>query len=280
MIDKLISRLVISLYLLLPKSVVAFLGSSRSLKTVRDLILRKNGYARTVISHVQWLPDTSFKFMSNARVASKVRVKPVEGRLLRCSIDLLKKFRQSDSSNVIIDIGASYGYLSLVWAHTVAKQGQVYSFEVNPHVFECLNYNVQSNHCKNRISVINQPVFSSSIPIPISDGPSASNLKEGKSDFHNLRQAVSVDDFVKANQINRVDLIKIDVDGPDYEVLIGAERVLHEFKPIVIIEFTGDQRIPEWLKLQGYNLFDLGMQPFATQQGINLVCIPETIRVI
>jgi hypothetical protein len=47
---------------------------------------------------------------------------------------------------------------------------------------------------------------------------------------------VSLDDFCKKNEVSRLDFIKIDTDGYEYEVLKGARQAITEFKPAVIFE--------------------------------------------
>ena len=50
--------------------------------------------------------------------------------------------------------------------------------------------------------------------------------------------AVSLDDLVKEQGWDRVDLIKIDVDGPELDVLLGASKTLRQHRPRVVMEFS------------------------------------------
>jgi hypothetical protein len=47
---------------------------------------------------------------------------------------------------------------------------------------------------------------------------------------------VSLDDFVVQNKFTRVDFIKIDTDGHEFEVLAGAKEMIKKFKPVMIFE--------------------------------------------
>lgn len=48
---------------------------------------------------------------------------------------------------------------------------------------------------------------------------------------------ISIDDFVGAEQLNRLDLLKIDVEGFDVDVLAGATESIKRFRPIILFEY-------------------------------------------
>jgi Methyltransferase FkbM domain len=68
-------------------------------------------------------------------------------------------------------------------------------------------------------------------------------------------------DSILVNE-KRVDLIKIDVQGHEYEVLTGAKDVLTSFKPLVLIEIDNRKssfeaaRIWKLLTSYGYEFYD------------------------
>ena len=75
----------------------------------------------------------NFKFNASIQIASKARHSGIESKLLLNSISL---FGSHASSLTILDIGANFGYLSLVWSQSLCKDGgHVYSFEPNINVF-------------------------------------------------------------------------------------------------------------------------------------------------
>jgi FkbM family methyltransferase len=71
----------------------------------------------------------------------------------------------------------------------------------------------------------------------------------------------TIDEFVASEQMARLDLIKIDVDGYDFEVLQGAEATLALFNPWVVVELNwmletrGSSRgeVLAWMANRGYN---------------------------
>lgn len=70
----------------------------------------------------------------------------------------------------------------------------------------------------------------------------------------------TVDDFVEAEKLARVDCLKIDVDSFDFEVLQGSVATLRRFNPWLIVELNhalsrrGQNNLEalEWLTAQGY----------------------------
>ena len=49
---------------------------------------------------------------------------------------------------------------------------------------------------------------------------------------------ISIDNFVKKKNIKKIDFIKIDVEGHEYNVLQGAIKTINKFRPIIIFEFN------------------------------------------
>jgi hypothetical protein len=77
---------------------------------------------------------------------------------------------------------------------------------------------------------------------------------------------ISLDEFVLKNHLTRINLIKIDTDGLEYEILKGAKTVIVNFRPIIIFEITlytlqekgiAFDFIYDYFNQLGYRLFDL-----------------------
>ena len=48
-------------------------------------------------------------------------------------------------------------------------------------------------------------------------------------------ECTSIDHYIKTNNINKIDLLKIDVDGADFDVLMGAKNLLSSDNPLFVI---------------------------------------------
>ena len=53
---------------------------------------------------------------------------------------------------VAFDLGANIGYITLILADLVGKNGQVYAVEPSPRNFEILTKNIELNNCADRVS--------------------------------------------------------------------------------------------------------------------------------
>jgi FkbM family methyltransferase len=144
-----------------------------------------------------------------------------------------------------IDVGANIGFYSGVVAATVPS-ARVCSFEPNPETAKCIEA-----HC--RINGLdNVRVYG----LALADKPERRRLQDvgdgepGKFTIRDVQESKGgydvevavLDDIVVRDDIQQVDLMKIDVEGFEPEVVIGAERTLRRDKPHVCFEYT-----PAWL---------------------------------
>ena len=153
-----------------------------------------------------------FQFAAPYRTWMRARQRGIENRISR----LLLSHCQEGS--VGIDVGANCGYLSLVMSMAVALPGRVLSFEADPAYYDVLQRNIRSNGLQNVCSAFRAYVGTES--------------GEGK---------VTLDEMARRLALTRVDALKIDVDGGDYDVLRGAEDMLKRFRPLVVVEMTANQ---------------------------------------
>jgi FkbM family methyltransferase len=166
----------------------------------------------------------------------------------------------------VADVGANAGMVTLPVSKLVGQTGMVYSFEPIPETFDKLKSNVSVN------SLANVELY------PFALGERSCLGEAGFEDTGNSGTTAilpgkdgtgiriePLDDLYLAGKIKRLDLIKIDVEGFEYNVLLGAAKVIEQFKPILFIEFNTAliQRIGndpaclvKMLYDWGYRLFD------------------------
>jgi len=158
--------------------------------------------------------------------------------------------------DTFIDIGAHYGYFSLLASTIIGDCGEVHSFEPTPSTFEILSSNTR---CKKNININNLAVFSKSCDIWIKDyGVENSALnsvvleKNGKNNIIKKR-AITLDEYVIDKNI-QPNFIKIDAEGAEYDILKGAVRVIEVYNPLITLEMGGpnSENCLNFLIIRGY----------------------------
>ncbi len=139
-----------------------------------------------------------------------------------------------------IDVGANVGLYSCVMANHVGFNGSVIAFEPMPECLDQLHSNVKLNKLQN---VTIHPVALSNqigeidlyVPPKHPGGPSGATQVWNPGDWKTAGSASSTKlDAVFHN--DRLDFIKIDVQGHEIKVLEGAQKVIQQFHPLVLCE--------------------------------------------
>jgi len=148
--------------------------------------------------------------------------------------------------SVIFDIGANVGYFSLIAGKT-NKNNRVYSFEPVSRTFERATTNINLNKLTNIFlhkKIISNSTELASINIGNDSNWGMSSLvhHEHLSGDVEKVESITLDNFVKEQKIDRLDIVKIDVEGFELNVLQGMEETLIRYKPIILIEIL-DQNL-------------------------------------
>jgi len=169
-----------------------------------------------------------------------------------------------EKGDVVLDLGACWGDTALYFACKTGEQGKVYSFEFIPDNIKLFNINIALNpNLINQIELIQHPVSKrSGTKIYFKDFGPASRIEfkyfVGQS---GETTTISIDDFVKNNDIQKVDFIKMDIEGSEPTALEGAIETIKRFKPKLAIAIYHSMddfvNIPNWInKLNlGYKLY-------------------------
>ncbi|MCW8905842.1 MAG: FkbM family methyltransferase [Sedimenticola sp.] len=134
---------------------------------------------------------------------------------------------------VILDIGGHAGYYTLLFAKYTGSTGRVYSFEPNPDNHAILEKNIQRNGFDN-VELRREVVSDTSGPLRLYL-PHQENTGNGSlyaspdTAFGNIEvQAINPDRFFQDKGIEKIDLIKIDVEGHEENVLRGLAHYLSQ----------------------------------------------------
>jgi len=143
---------------------------------------------------------------------------------------------------VAVDVGANIGYFSFLMAHLVGRQGRVHAFEPYPGYIDRMCASLAVNDFEQ--IELHQ--------VALSDRWGTQTLYKGLASarmcrwshsdpaFSKVHDTVTVacmpfDDYAREG-LDRLDLMKIDVDGHEMKVLQGARGTIERYKPAVVIE--------------------------------------------
>jgi len=151
--------------------------------------------------------------------------------------------------DVVFDVGANIGAHTLHFARLVGAEGRVYAFEPTDYASAKLRANLGLNPQLAGRVVLEQRCLVANVaePLPLtlySRWPVArgyTNLNAdhlGKPETLEGATAITADGYCESVNLQRLDFVKIDVDGHELSVMRGFQRFLSRFKPIILIELA------------------------------------------
>jgi FkbM family methyltransferase len=149
---------------------------------------------------------------------------------------------------VVVEFGGNTGFHSLQLAKLVGSKGKVYVFEPDPENYSLLLQNIKANHYNN--------IFPNNLAV--SDKTTKTRLyvcEEHKGDHRMYKtrdkrktieiESVALDDFF--NDEDKIDFIKMDIQGWEHRALLGMKKLINKNDNIKIIcEYA-----PAWIRASG-----------------------------
>ena len=141
-----------------------------------------------------------------------------------------------------VDIGSNIGYYALLESEKVGNDGTVWSIEPSPQNFETLSNNIMLNHREN-IKCYNIAIGDKNgkTDFLISEKSNWSKIKNDSDLIEPEDKIIQVDmmtldSFSEKNRIEKVNLLRMDVEGYEKNIIEGSTSFLEKFKPILMIE--------------------------------------------
>ena len=195
----------------------------------------------------------------------------VFGSFERKISNIKKLLSKKKDSLTIIDIGANIGSVSLLLANTF-ENCKIYAIEPTNYAYNKLLNNLNLNkELKDKVFLRQSFITNKNKPQKVwsSWNFDKSNNKHKKhlGDLKEVKQNsyISLDQFVKHENLKNVDFIKIDVDGYELDVLTSGKEFLRNNKPVIFIEiapylypefgYNCDELI-NFIKILGYSFLD------------------------
>jgi FkbM family methyltransferase len=182
------------------------------------------------------------------------------GEYFESEVGVFRRF--VGTGDVALDVGANIGTHTLALARLAGPQGFVYAFEPQRLVFQTLSANMALNSLTN-VHCVNAAVGEEPGTLRLADTDPGQPNNFGGAQVELLAGAtqappvsrVVLDEFL---DIDRLKLIKIDVEGMESQVLRGARRTLERFKPLLYVENAFADKSPELvdvLQASGYRSY-------------------------
>lgn len=183
------------------------------------------------------------------------------GEFSELEADIFRQIVKEGDS--VIEVGANIGTHTLVLSNLCKDSGKVIAFEPQRVVYQTLCANIALNS-KTNVFAYQQALSDKNgyLNIPILDykttnnfgGISLQQIKEGEK----VKQ-YRLDDFLDEYElIDGLKLIKIDVEGMEKSVLVGAKETIKRYKPILYLENDRQENSKElitYISNLGYKLY-------------------------
>jgi len=158
----------------------------------------------------------------------------------------------------ILDIGSNIGYYAILESNLIGTTGKIYSIEPSPINFKLLEENLKLQKMNN-FKIFNLAIGNKNdkLEFLISEKSNWSKIKEdsdiiGKNDTIITVPVKSLNLFCKENNLEKIDLIRMDVEGYEEKIIEGGKEILKNIKPILMIEihkmYLGKERTIKILK--------------------------------
>ncbi len=150
----------------------------------------------------------------------------------------------SDQRKVfLIDCGSNYGFYSFYVA-AMSLNNQVLAFEASPETFNIFKTNLELNNFRN---VDHRNLIINDVPGTFISFYESSNDWESSAVHNNFRKnnkmvtvrTTTIDkELLNKNLSNFVIIIKLDVEGNEFNVIQGGKNIILEYEPLIIIELS------------------------------------------
>ncbi|HIJ53295.1 MAG TPA: FkbM family methyltransferase [Planctomycetes bacterium] len=186
------------------------------------------------------------------------------------SFFIIRNLKEGD---VFVDVGANIGYFSLLAAKH--KAGKVLAIEPFPKTYNMLNMNIKHNLFGNIIEPFNIALGSEEHIAKFVTSLGPKNHVEYEVDKMQVNlptvdvKVIKLDSLLKKRkEINKIDFIKVDIEGYEYNFLLGARKTIEAFKPMIMIEI-------EEHRLAKYNVTAEKISNFMNDLGYKYLSVSE-----
>lgn len=137
-----------------------------------------------------------------------------------------------ENGMTILDCGAADGDTAVFFSK-LYPDSVIYSFEFMEVQFEYINKNIENNDCTN-VHLVKGFLYETSGQYFLSNDFEVLTINNNREDLR-IINTISIDDFVKKNDVSKIGLIKMDLEGGEMGALKGAIHTIKDQKPLLYI---------------------------------------------
>jgi FkbM family methyltransferase len=220
----------------------------------------------------QW-PSVSSAYLSLSRLrypyllrlnhGEQIRIEELTDLKAFWQIFLRRVYRVQADDKVIMDLGANIGVFTL-YAARCAPKAKVFSLEPFPSTFGRLVTTVRDHNLDDRVKCLNFAVTGTdgARVMPDASVPSQRRALAGAANGQHGTQVTgrTLEALLSENQLPQIDLLKMDIEGSEYEVLLSTSRSVLARIGRLAMEYHGDcapyskQQLFEYLGDAGFQV--------------------------
>lgn len=221
--------------------------------------------AGTDVEFLRIQPDGVFVRSRSQQI--ELFLDPQDQHLVPCTLMNFRAYETTETeflkaitqdNGVILDIGANCGWYALALARH-CPSARIHAFEPIPHTHEILERNIRHNGLHNieahRLAFSDQEAILEFLYTPNCSGATSQALAGQPGSQENLQKvscpATTLDRFCTQHEL-APQIIKCDVEGAELIVIRGAEAILAQHKPVILIEL-----LRKWARQFGYHPNDV-----------------------
>jgi len=235
-----------------------------NLRIFVDVVKTFQNWPTHLLDHFKLLPPGQIRYRMRNGARFQVRAGTLDSMVLReiwVRDDYTPEGFEIPRDAIVLDVGGHVGAFA-VRASRMAPRGKVYVFEPTPQNFALLRQNIELNHASN-VTTFNLALLghAGSRQITLCDDQVSHSLFGGSPDRKRLEvQGISLADFMKQENLSRIDFMKMDCEGAEFEILQECpDEVLCRIQKLAaelhdLDEQRNRRMLAEFLKSKGFQI--------------------------
>lgn len=147
--------------------------------------------------------------------------------------DVYQKFYQVKPGDAVVDAGANTGYTSVFFSKLVGSRGKVYAFEPDAINIALIGENLAFNPDSDNITVEDLLLWNENTFVDFYESGTVASSALWLPESENIvkKETITLDDWVRKNNIPKIDFVKMNIEGAEVEAIRGCKETIARFRP-------------------------------------------------